>query len=74
MPLEDLLVPDYNFPRMKLLHQTDPDNNIDSSGERDIQQSNKANFMQDQMADNTLMDLWKTNNKEESLLVTNKGV
>ena len=56
-PLEDLLGPDYDFPRMNMLHQTDSDSNIDSSGETDIQQSEAANFIQEQKADNALMDL-----------------
>ena len=36
--LEDLLGPDYDFPRMNMLHQTDPDSSTDSSGEADSQQ------------------------------------
>ena len=52
-PLEDLLGPDYDFPMMNMLHQIDPDSNTDSSGETDSQQSNTANFIQEQQADNT---------------------
>ena len=73
-PLEDLLGPDYDFPRMNMLHQTDLDSNTDSSGQTDSQQSNTANFIQEQRADNTLMDFWKTGNKDDSTFVTNKGV
>ena len=35
-PLEDLLGPDYNFPRTNMSHQTDPDSDTNSSGEADM--------------------------------------
>ena len=59
---------------MNMLHQKDLDSNTDFSGEKDNQQSNTANLIQEQRADNTLMDHWKTINKDESPFVTNKGV
>ena len=49
-PLEDLLGPDYNFPRTNMSHQTDPDSDTHSSGEADMQQNNAANLIQDQRA------------------------
>ena len=73
-PLEDLLKPDYDFPMMNILHQKYPNSNTDSSGEKDNQQSNTANLILEQRADNTLMDLWKTVYKDDSPFVTNKGV
>ena len=73
-PLEDLLGPDYNFPRTSMSHQTDPDSDTDSSGEADMQQNNAANLIQDQRADETLKELWKSANKEDSPFMTNKGV
>ena len=73
-PLEDLLGPDYNFPRTNMSHQTDPDSDTDSSGEADMQQNNAANLIQDQRADETLKELWKSANKEDSPFMTNKGV
>ena len=69
-----LLGPDYNFPRTNMSHQTDPDSDTDSSGEADMQQNNAANLIQDQRADETLKELWKSANKEDSPFMTNKGV
>ena len=74
IPFEDQLGPDYAFPRMNMLYQTDPDSNPDSSVETDIQLSKAANFIQGQRVDNTLVNFWKAANKEDSPFVTNKEV
>ena len=61
-PLEDLLGPNYNFPRTNMSHQTDPDSDTHSSGEAVMQQNNAANLIQDQRADETLKELSKSAN------------
>ena len=57
-----------------MTHQIDPDSDTDSSGEADMQQNNAANVIQDQRAHETLMELRKSANKEDSPFMTNKGV
>ena len=73
-PVEDLLGSDYKFPRTNISHQTDPDSDTDSSEEADMQQNNAANLIQGQRANETLKELWKSANKEDSPFKTIKGV